>query len=468
MYMPPRQGQGSKDQNQLKLRNHKRRWSDGTSAFLSKLIAFKRGLNGRGDAKAALPPSSIKEPLPAEIGAFLDGMAGEFQRLVAEADAIINEQAAYSKTRRKGRPPGQQPQVQQQKPEQPNDKIVDTLSRVASDEQLVSEASNRITRLWQYTKGLFQSGNHNKLRLTMLSLSADLRRQFIDLENKVLVLNVPSIRNAIEAYQITEYKISELRNMLSYIVKLQGDQNAKQEIQNKPQVAVKPVPGNLVNPKRMTAEDIEKAMHILGMVGIGTPNQIMEINSKIQDYKDEDDKVYKQTILGTMRIEYQTLLKSIFNDVQKKYGPIQNIDAIIPAIENNIGKVASVEKIASNRLTRYLKRKLVQTLGYNKTSGIRLNIVEVIADTKVVINQLMDSLEDGLNVEEIAKQLQEIDKNLLKMKEPMSVLATMYKSHFLKTRKTNRKKKPQDMEGDQFMDFLLRRNIRRDISKGIL
>ena len=72
-------------------------------------------------------------------------------------------------------------------------------------------------------------------------------------------------------------------------------------------------------------------------------------------------------------------------------------------------------------------------------------------------------------MEEIAKHLQEIDKNLLKMKEPMSILATMYESDFLKSKKTNRKRKgPQDMENDQFMDFLTRRKIRRDISKGIL
>jgi hypothetical protein len=466
--MPPRQGQGSKDQNQLKLRQHKRRWSDGTSAFISKLIAFKRGLNGRGDAKAALPPSSIKEPLPAEIGAFLDGMAGEFQRLVADADAIISEQENYSRTRRKGRPPGQkQPaQQQQQKPEQPNDKIVDTLSRVANDEQLVSEASNRLTRLWQYTKGLFQSGNHNKLRLSMLSIAADLRRQLIDLENKVLVLNIPSIRNAIEAYQITEYKTSDLRKMLSYLVKLQGD--AKQNIKNQTPAA-NPVPGKLSNPKNMTIEEIERAVHLLSTLVIGNKNQLMDIVSKIQQYKEENDKEFKKTILIAIRMDYQTFLQSIFNDVQKKYGPITDINAIIPTIESNFGKTASVEKVSSNRLTRFLKRQLVKTLGYNKTSGIRLNVVEIIADTKVVLDHLMNSLEDGIDLGEIAKQIQEIDKNLLKMKEPMSILATMYESDFLKSKRTNRKKKgPQDMENDQFMDFLTRRKIRRDISKGIL
>lgn len=217
----------------------------------------------------------------------------------------------------------------------------------------------------------------------------------------------------------------------------------------------------------MSAEDIEKGIHTLTAVGLGNMSAFMEINSKLQDYKTEDDKVYKQTILGTMRELYQALLQSIFNEAQKKYGPIKDLESIIPTILQNIKSAsANITKSSSNPLTRFLKRKLIQTLGYNETSGIRLNIVEIIGDTKVCINQLMNTLESGFDIAEVSKQLQEIDKNLEKIKKPMSVLATMYEGYFLKTRKT--RKKLQDPDNDQFTDYLLRRKIRRDIGKGIL
>jgi len=93
----------SKDQAQESLRSKKDSWNSDASALIAQLIAFKRGFNGRGDPKAGIPPGRVKDPLPSQVGSYLDQMASSFNTLVNEAQSIINEQANYSNTRKKPR-----------------------------------------------------------------------------------------------------------------------------------------------------------------------------------------------------------------------------------------------------------------------------------------------------------------------------------------------------------------------------
>ena len=91
----------SADPAQEALRARKDSWNSAASTLIAQLIAFKRGLNGRGDNRAGLPPSRIKDPLPSEVGSYLDQMASSFNDLVGSAGSIIDEQANYSANRKK-------------------------------------------------------------------------------------------------------------------------------------------------------------------------------------------------------------------------------------------------------------------------------------------------------------------------------------------------------------------------------
>jgi len=101
-----------KDPVQMQLRDHKKRWNLAAKEFVSRLIALKQGLNGRGSAKRGLPISDIKNPFPPEIAAFLSQLTSDFQQLAEEASGIIQEQAYYSEHRRKPQP--KQPQSPEQ------------------------------------------------------------------------------------------------------------------------------------------------------------------------------------------------------------------------------------------------------------------------------------------------------------------------------------------------------------------
>ncbi len=91
----------SDDPNQEQLRTHKQNWNGEVSELISKLIAFKRGINGRGDAQSGLPPSTIKEKLPSEVSSYLNEVSSSASVVLNEAMHIINEQESYAMNRRR-------------------------------------------------------------------------------------------------------------------------------------------------------------------------------------------------------------------------------------------------------------------------------------------------------------------------------------------------------------------------------
>src|SRR3990172_12070488 len=93
----------SADPSQEALRERKANWNKEVSLLIAQVIAFKRGINGRGEPRVGLPPSSIKEPLPTQVGQYLDMVASKYENIIQEAHAIIDNQNEYSRTRRKGR-----------------------------------------------------------------------------------------------------------------------------------------------------------------------------------------------------------------------------------------------------------------------------------------------------------------------------------------------------------------------------
>jgi uncharacterized membrane protein (UPF0127 family) len=94
----------SADPVQQALRDRKKGWNTASKEFMKRIKGLRNGLNGRGDSNYGLPPSNIKDPLPAEIGSFLSQLSSDFQFLVSESEKIANEQAYYSKNRRKPTP----------------------------------------------------------------------------------------------------------------------------------------------------------------------------------------------------------------------------------------------------------------------------------------------------------------------------------------------------------------------------
>lgn len=91
----------SKDPEQQKIRDAKKNWNVASRAMIAKIIAFKKGINGRGDAKVGLPVSDIKMPIPAEVSSFANEIEANFQQLMQAAQQIEAMQATYAARKQK-------------------------------------------------------------------------------------------------------------------------------------------------------------------------------------------------------------------------------------------------------------------------------------------------------------------------------------------------------------------------------
>lgn len=507
----PRMPQGkSKDPNQQRLRDHKREWSDSTSALIAKIIAFKRGLNGRGDAKVGLPPSSIKEALPTEVGSLLNQLATDFQKIVADAESIIAEQDNYSKTRRRRRPkgapgvtaPSVEPSASPLAEEPDKDKIVDTLSRIGSqsDYYLEAVASNKLTRIWQYITSIFSRKEFSKQRIGLLSQSADLLNSLEEFENAILSIRIDSIPAAIGKYKDFKYVFNAFDGTYSGVVdliarksgiKIPEKNEKKPEADNslnkpadKPKEVVNDSTVNPVTPvdnkpKEKTSPQISKIkqdIHSIFNANLAK-DEVINLGKMIEEHDNEEDPHMKPMWEERIQDSYKDLLTNIANEVQKKYGPaqIKNLQDILNHIKKNKTALEISEsefiKVAHNAITRSLKRNLLKTLKFNKTSVVRLQISELIDDTYKIINQIMDSLEKDLSVEEINGLLEKMKENMEGIKKPLHVLNVFYMKEFFAKRERNkqvgRKNQPAEPIDDPMYDSALKRKLRRDIYEDI-
>jgi len=86
----------TKDPKRNELRVRKNQWNKSTKKFIGDFIALKKGINGAGDSKHGIPPVSIDEPFPAQIGSFLNELAGSASKIIEEARQISKEQENYA------------------------------------------------------------------------------------------------------------------------------------------------------------------------------------------------------------------------------------------------------------------------------------------------------------------------------------------------------------------------------------
>lgn len=91
----------STDPEQEKLRQSKDEWNKEVSLLIQELIAFKRGLNGRGDKVMGIPPSSIKDPLPPQMDSIVGLIDNQVAKVLQQAREIKQHQEYYSLHRTK-------------------------------------------------------------------------------------------------------------------------------------------------------------------------------------------------------------------------------------------------------------------------------------------------------------------------------------------------------------------------------
>lgn len=189
----------SSDPKQQKLRDRKKSWNKKIRDFTNDLISIKKVMNG-APSKFHNQVSSIKDPIPSDPASVLGVLASDFNQIVNEGNAIINDQIMYSQTRR-----------QKQNAPNPNQ----TSFNFAADDKVV-EASNKLTRFFSRMKGpLFFGPASEKekriLRLNMLQICVELEESFKELQEIILSSEKDAIEKADRLIMKVEKNILVLR-----------------------------------------------------------------------------------------------------------------------------------------------------------------------------------------------------------------------------------------------------------------
>lgn len=428
----------STDPLQEILRSRKDNFNANTSDLIAKLIAFKRGLNGRGDKNFGLPVSNIKEPLPTQVSSFLEQITSDFQSIVGQAREIISEQNSYSQKRKK------------------------SLHRQALLQFNYKLASNPLTRFWARLNPNLSDSND---RLSLLKLAAELDQEIKKFRHLVLSTNVADIPNVIDAKKQVGYLMATFFHTL-FALKEKYDTSNKEEateeekqhyalsneeeskIINRIQKEIsdrKPLPstinnfldwiGRRINLWSISQSENEKDEYF---------QEIMEKYNLILNFLSE--KVSKET---NKNIKFKTISEFIFFSKEKKDLP--NIDDV------DIEEIIGIKKANISNFLYEKKHKLFSdTLSANK-----LIISSILKKAIKTLNEIMNSLETRMDYEFIRNQFNLLSSLLDKdISHPIKAIIKYYEQYaFQEDQKEKDKERAQD--------YLTRQRTRRYLSSDI-
>lgn len=433
----------SPDPLQQQLRDRKSNFNIACSEFISRVIAFKRGLNGRGDPNYGLPPSDIKNPLPGEIGGFLNQLASDFAKISSEANIIVSEQQNYSQKRNK-------------KKQNPAEGAEPPKVAIVSSYTLEKYGSNFITRFLANIKSFFSKNDDKVYRMALLKASSELKDLFEDFQNDTLSLKIDSVPESKNSYQVIKYNLEAVNKIMDQIdnfaaKNISDDQKINSELHGHG------------NPDEM--DNIRKELEFFGKLSI-EQNVLSHLENLITKYKVIDNPTTKDLLKLRIIDTYDRLLKGVNEYINKKYQYNSSFDSAEKAykfIQKKIEKnAANINKLSHNFITRFLKEKLIKTIKSNKTSATRLEISSNIDKCINILDTIMNSLEKDFNIELLKENFKIISDLMLEINTSLDILTTFYKEYFYsKPKLKNRQDKSQRIEN------IFERQVRKELMKDL-
>ena len=439
----------SADPKQESLREQKATWNAAVSGFISKLIAFKKAVNGRGDIKAGLPPGSIKNPFSPEVSSYLSGLASEYAEITQAANYIIKSQQEYSMARNQGKK-----QV------------------TAANDAIIIQASWWGSRLWARMKLRNLPKDIRNIRLEMLRSASYLKGGLDDLEDDFYSSDINKATNAINNSVVLSLgmmnTLANKYNLLvsAYNTTIEDSLGIKKPQEKSPEPKrpakskenVSSLPPLEVDP----AVKASKEAAIIEKLYKQLPNMQLIIEFIRHDTTiGIDDSVKTKLVEASNKVKsniyrFQAALKAVgvdetidmmafardiiessvklFNTVKpivqvvadvssaKDFNDIINILQIThmtkrqereleeQEAEHRKGAEADIElyKTAANVVSRWINRRLLR-MSPTAENDIKLNLTGKIIDVMRLISELLDSLEDeDASINNISKKTMDL------------------------------------------------------------
>ena len=422
----------SMDPVQQKLRAAKKQWNKDVSAFIDDLIHYKKLTNGQPN-KFYKERSSIKEPIPADPATILGTLANDFQELSQRGNAIIAAQIEYSKTRRK-KQPKQAPEVgttptTPTAPESPD--LAKQLAAFEMKYGLIAEASSPVSRF--FTKllnpgiGFGEAARIRKYRNSLLTLCAKMYKDLGKFQVEIVKSSNDSINRSYNMLNEGIWHNWDLiyKGLLTYkshmpkVVEDTGGQLKAPDVQDKPTDAPekpaqpsKPVAAPVQEPVSYVSaieSDYKKHYSALGSDNMGGADAALE--AALFKFKTATPEE-KAAAAKTVAEEYAALISTLNQNLGtrgKSLGEIASEKSKIASATDQL------EKVAQDFLWKWLG-KTRHGLSNSMTSGYRLDLYKAAEELRFELNKMMDSLESGMNVEELMTIASEIHRQLASMK----------------------------------------------------
>lgn len=446
----------SADPAQEHLREQKALWNKSTTDLVAKIIAFKRGLNGRGDPHVGLPPSTIKEPFPPQIGQYLNDLSSHYTALIDGADKIIEEQNHYSQIRRKTQSPMTHPMA------------ADDGSFI--DEEAIKIASWAGSRWWASNVGI--KGADRPIIKNMLRAAVSFREKLEDVENYLSSSDPNSIPRAL--YITSSFGIGPYKNILQSFKQMREGHG--RDLADPPPV-VKPKeesPKELIKeePKIKLQSDIMDPIQMINyLVEIqkDLPNLQSVVNHYLSFPNDQITEIQKSTLKSLKNATNKGSSISIYLDKLKQGLPLakdenEEIEKIILSYRKLLEVISRIigfdslnfaeyaKKIqnkalqtqAHNTLSRFLKRKWLEYKPDFIRSDVDLDMrkqitIEHIHETIRLIEEFMDILVKDSKIDEIFQILKKFSVALAEVVEDIITLAEYHSSMFRDENRSKRK-----------------------------
>lgn len=428
------------DAVQQKLRDHKKKWNPIVSDFINDLIHFKKLMNGSPN-KFHQQKGDIKYPIPADPSTIIGVLANDFNEIAQEANKIVSEQMEFSRNRRKrqsqnmkqmnlpfGEPPAGPSNLEKQLTTSFSESGLIKLASSFEDKYLLeSTASNPVSRffarLFAFPFGFSDAANLRKARMAMLSAALNAWKKFEKFEIAILSSSKDSIEKASKllseawhSWKQVETALQEAKKLLPKEIENTGGQiqnpNRNQEENktgkedkkdkegNKPAQPNKPAQQtattNIIDQAKNAADDLESAIDTFTK---NNSNLMTSLNNlKEMFVMTEDDA----TATNFIR-HYNSTLKKLNTKYKTDKSSLAEIASEI--------KKDNLEVVAQAFLNKWLGT-VRHSIFPNDSSFLRLTSAKKANSIMKLLDQVMDSLESSLDVEDLESLSKDINKEM--------------------------------------------------------
>lgn len=463
----------STDPVQEKLRKDKDLWNKEVSRFIESVKQLKKTMNGY-PSKIAPMKGNIKDPIPGNPASALDALTTAFEQIAEHGNAIVEEQLAYSKGRRKKQPkqPGM-PQapapvdtstptpapamtgadLSQQLSGALANSSIDGLVKLADEyEDLVVEGSNPLTRFWSKLKsppiGWGNKAQVRRNRANWLNYCAKTFKLLEKFQVQIVKGSNSSIPQANQfsndAWRQWGSVFKAYKDYLESIGQktiddpIEGLENGAGEGGDSFDPDSVPPTKQKTKPKPAAPPSIEQPQ-----ISEEDARIIELANQVFRDYRQAiNDNAYPESpVWGSLNpaiVNYRMAPKN--NNINQAKALLQEFNNAIQMLNAAYGvnatsltgvekarkakeeqektSTAQLEVVAQDFLKKWLGKSLRQ-MSMSSIANERLRLYEKAERLREKINKVMDLLEKGLNTEELTPLMFEVNREMNALRSMM-------------------------------------------------